>query len=112
MVGGPGFETAKYNIATQGVGRQPGSSFKPFVLATALEQGISPKSTINASSPCKLPNEGGTPNPWKVENYEGTRGGVMDLFTATKKSMNCAYARLALIVGLDDVMIQQRECSH
>jgi 1A family penicillin-binding protein len=103
MVGGPGFDSAKYNIATQGIGRQAGSSFKPYVLAAALEEGISPKSTINGSAPCKLPNEGGTPNPWEVDNYEGSRGGTMDLYTATAKSMNCAYARLALIVGLDDV---------
>jgi penicillin-binding protein 1A len=103
MVGGPGFEEAKYNIATQGIGRQPGSSFKPFVLAAALEKGISPKSTINGSAPCRLPNEGGTPNPWEVDNYEGSRGGVMDLYTATKKSMNCAYARLALVTGLGRV---------
>jgi len=103
MVGGPGFDSAKYNIATQGIGRQAGSSFKPYVLAAALEEGISPKSTINGTAPCKLPNEGGTPNPWEVDNYEGSRGGTMDLYTATAKSMNCAYARLALIVGLDDV---------
>jgi penicillin-binding protein 1A len=103
MVGGPGFETAKYNITTQGIGRQPGSSFKPFVLAAALESGISPKSTINGSAPCKLPNKGGTPDPWEVDNYEGSRGGVMDIATATRKSMNCAYARLALITGLHKV---------
>jgi penicillin-binding protein 1A len=103
MVGGPGFESAKYNIATQGIGRQPGSSFTPVVLAAALEKGISPKSTINGSAPCSLPNKGGTPDPWKVDNYEGSRGGVMDIYTATKKSMNCAYARLALITGLDRV---------
>ena len=101
VVGGPGFEEAKYNIATQGIGRQPGSAFKPFVLAAALERGISPKSTINGAAPCRLPNEGGTPDPWEVDNYEGSRGGVMDLYSATKRSMNCAYARLALVTGLD-----------
>jgi 1A family penicillin-binding protein len=103
MVGGPGFEEAKYNIATAGIGRQPGSSIKPIVLAAALEQGISPKSTINGAAPCKLPNEGGTPDPWEVDNYEGSRGGVMDLGKAIQKSLNCAFARLALVVGLDDV---------
>ena len=103
MVGGPGFEEAKYNIATDGAGRQPGSSFKPIVLAAALEKGISPKSTINGAAPCKLPNKGGTPDPWEVDNYEGSRGVVMDLATATHKSMNCAYARLALVTGLSRV---------
>ncbi|HVM54833.1 MAG TPA: PBP1A family penicillin-binding protein [Acidimicrobiales bacterium] len=103
MVGGPGFEEAKYNITTQGVGRQAGSSFKPFVLAAAIDAGISPRSRINGIGPCRLPNEGGTPDPWEVSNYDGSRGGIMDLVTATQRSMNCAYARLALVVGLDEV---------
>ena len=42
MVGGPNFETAPFNLATQGR-RQPGSSIKPFTLLTALEEGISPE---------------------------------------------------------------------
>src|SRR5664279_902011 len=42
MVGGPDFETAPFNLATQGH-RQPGSSIKPFTLLTALEEGISPE---------------------------------------------------------------------
>ena len=53
MVGGPDFETAPFNLATQGH-RQPGSSIKPFTLITALEEGISPE-TVYASAPQDLP---------------------------------------------------------
>jgi membrane peptidoglycan carboxypeptidase len=104
LVGGPGFERSKYNIATQGIGRQVGSAFKPFVLATALEQGISPRSTILGSGPCTFRNPGGVPDPYTAENFEGTRAGVDTLAAATKKSVNCAYLRLGTIVGLDNVI--------
>ncbi|MBW3573990.1 MAG: PBP1A family penicillin-binding protein [Actinobacteria bacterium] len=103
MVGGRGFETDKFNIATQGAGQQPGSSFKPFVLATAVEQGISTNATIDGRGPCRVPNPGGTPDPYEVENFEGSAGGVVSLADATRNSVNCAYARLGLIVGLDKV---------
>jgi 1A family penicillin-binding protein len=104
LVGGEGFERSKYNIATQGIGRQVGSAFKPFVLAAALDSGISPKSTVNGGGPCKFPNPGGIPDPYVAENFEGSRGGVGDLYLQTKRSANCAYLRLGQIVGLPKVV--------
>src|SRR5918997_157658 len=90
LVGGPGFDDFEYDIATQGVGRQPGSSFKPFVLAAALETNlISPRDTIRGSEPCTFqpedfPNAGLPDEGWSPSNYEGTRGGTLDLYGSTK----------------------------
>ncbi len=99
LVGGPDFHHSQFNLALDGIGRQPGSSFKPFTLVTALEKGYSPNDTIDGTQPCSIPNPGGTPDPWRPGNFEGEGGGVMTLTDATAHSINCAYAQLALMVG-------------
>jgi len=101
LVGGPDFDRSKFNLATDGLGRQPGSSFKPFALMAALEQGFSVYDSILASSPCVIPNPGGP--VWQPGNVEGSAGGVLTLTEATVKSVNCAYARLVKMIGPESV---------
>jgi penicillin-binding protein 1A len=94
------YQHAQYNLAAQGH-RQPGSSFKPFVLITALKQGVNPYSTSYTSKPLdlSLPEYG----PWKVQTYGNTYGGSMNLVTATLRSDNTVYAQLDLDLGPDAV---------
>lgn len=100
MVGGRGFVKSKYNLATQ-AHRQPGSAFKPFVLATALEEGMSPNKKIDsAPALIDLPN-GGT---WNVGNAtEGSGGAPMRLRDATVHSVNAVFARLVMDIGPEKV---------
>ncbi len=99
MVGGPGFENAKFNLATQGI-RQPGSSMKTFVLVAALEAGVRPNDIFDGSSPCRFPLPGGQPD-YVIRSAGGGVGQVSKMITA---SINCAFVRLGLIVGLDRVI--------
>ncbi|MFN8016410.1 MAG: transglycosylase domain-containing protein [Acidimicrobiia bacterium] len=96
MVGGPGFEDAKYNLATQGE-RQPGSTWKAITLATAINDGFSPNDTVSGTSPCIVKAPGYA--PWKTSNAEGGAG-TETLRNATAHSVNCAYARLIAAVGV------------
>ena len=101
MVGGPGFEEAKFNFATQGK-RQVGSAFKPIALAAWIANGGSPEDRVEFTAPCTFPLPGGAPT-WNVNNYGGGTGGFAagSLREATVRSYNCAYARLSLALGAD-----------
>lgn len=94
MFGGTNFRRSQFNLATQAE-RQPGSSFKPIVLATALRKGIAPETKI-VSKPIEI--DAGD-RIWPVSNYEGSYLGSVDLTTAMVHSDNSVYAQLTNIVG-------------
>ncbi len=100
MTGGKDYENNKFNLATQGK-RQPGSAFKPFVLATALNEKMSIYSTFSAPGSIRL-NYFGT--KWKVSNYSNKGMGRISLATAMIKSTNTVFAQLILKVGPKDVV--------
>jgi penicillin-binding protein 1A len=99
MIGGTAFSKSQFNLAVQGE-RQPGSSFKPFVLATALAQGISP-STRYVSKP-QVISLGD--KLWAVRNYENAYLGDIDLEEATIVSDNTVYAQLTSQLGPQNVV--------
>ena len=94
MIGGSNFRESQFNLATQAE-RQPGSSFKPLVLATALRQGISPATTFES----KTVDIDAGDRIWHVTNYEGDNLGVIDLSKAMVVSDNSVYAQLTKLVG-------------
>jgi len=100
LVGGRDYGTSQFDLATQGR-RQPGSAFKPFVLARALEEGVKPDQTFEAS-PYSVRVKDGV---WTVRNYENQfTAGRMSLRAATNWSVNAVYARLIMAVGPEDVV--------
>lgn len=80
-----------------GTGRQPGSSFKPFVLATALEKGVSPEKVYPAPRVFQIPGCRGS--KCTIGNAEGEGGGSATLRSATVHSINTVYAQLVRDVG-------------
>ncbi len=85
-----------FNLAAQGH-RQPGSAFKTMVLTTALRRGVNPKSTFYNSKPLELQIPGY--GPYKVQTYDKSYGGRMDLVKATLKSDNTVFAQLDVDLG-------------
>jgi penicillin-binding protein 1A len=94
MIGGSNFRESQFNLAVQGE-RQSGSSFKPFVLAAALEQGIAPQTTFVSKPTTIFLGD----KSWPVSNYEDAYLGSTDLETATVHSDNAVYAQLTALVG-------------
>jgi penicillin-binding protein 1A len=105
MVGGDDYAVRPFNLATQGQ-RQPGSAFKPFILAEALTQGISADSTWSSRQIdlCVAKTKKGRCKEYfNVNNYEDAYAGVQSLRTATTYSDNSVYAQVGREVGTQKV---------
>jgi penicillin-binding protein 1A len=101
MVGGYSFFRSPFNRVTQGV-RQPGSSFKPFVYAAALENGYTPSTRI-LDAPFVYYNDE-TGQTWKPQNYSAGRSyGEVTMRTALERSFNQVTARVAVDIGMPDI---------
>ncbi|MBN9452630.1 MAG: penicillin-binding protein 1A [Bosea sp.] len=97
MVGGFSHDQSEFNRATQAL-RQPGSSFKPFVYATALDNGYTPSSII-LDAPIEV-DQGPGLGMWRPENYDGKSTGPRTLRYGIQFSKNLMTVRLAKDVGM------------
>ena len=97
MVGGFSYDQSEFNRATQAL-RQPGSSFKPFVYATALDNGYTPSSVV-LDAPIEI--DMGNGETWRPENYGGANGSAPHtLRYGIEHSKNQMTVRLAKDVGM------------
>jgi penicillin-binding protein 1A len=100
MVGGYSFSLSKFNRATQ-ANRQPGSAFKPFVYATALENGFTPARLVD-DDPIQL--QGSRPGEvWSPENYEHDYLGLLPMRRGLELSRNTMTVRIAQAIGMKKV---------
>ena len=97
----PGRTGNQFNLVAQ-ARRQPGSTFKVFVLTAAIAEGMNPDSTYYTSAPFHY-----QPDPytaaWDVQTYDHTYAGSISVTSATLRSDNTVYAQLTLDVGPDKV---------
>ncbi|WP_075482435.1 penicillin-binding protein 1A [Candidatus Pelagibacter communis] len=100
LSGGFSFNQSEFNRATQAL-RQPGSAFKPFVYAMALENGYSP-STLVLDAPLVL-EQGSDLKMWKPENYGKKFYGPSTLRMGLEKSRNLMTVRIAQDLGLKKI---------
>jgi 1A family penicillin-binding protein len=100
MVGGRDYRDSQFNRAVE-ANRHPGSAFKLFVYLAALRKGLGPNDTINAG-PIEI-------NGWEPENFGGHEYGRVTLADAFARSINTAAVRLAMDVGLDEVIRAARD---
>jgi len=100
LYGGPDYLADTRNNATfEEI--QAGSTYKPFTLVAALEQGIGLGTTYDAASPQEF--DIGEAKPWRVQNFaNSSRYGTIDLAAATADSVNTVYAQLNLEVGPEE----------
>ncbi len=101
MVGGWSYTKSQFNRATQAL-RQPGSSFKPFVYLTALQQGYTPSSLI-LDAPIAISQGPGLPM-WRPKNYEESFLGAATMRVGIEKSRNLMTVRLAQAIGMPSIV--------
>jgi penicillin-binding protein 1A len=99
MVGGYSFSLSKFNRATQAE-RQPGSSFKPFVYATALENGFTP-ATVVSDAPFSI--TGGNGQTYEPENYNHETFGPGPMRQGLVHSLNLMTLHIAMRVGMKKI---------
>ncbi len=104
MVGGYDFESSEFNRATQAL-RQVGSTFKPLVYSTALEQGMVPDSVL-LDSPISFTDDLG--RVWNPGNYDGKYKGEVTIRQALAESRNVPTVRLASLIGIKNVVVMAR----
>ena len=102
MVGGSGFVPGENEVNMALAPRQTGSSQKMFILAAALQAGATPDDIIDGRRPCVLPNPGDPSDPFEISDAVSREPDTLRVMTW--RSINCAYGRLAQIVGLHRVV--------
>jgi penicillin-binding protein 1A len=100
MASSGSYTRRNFNLAAQGH-RQPGSTFKAFVLTTAILKGVNPDAVSYESKPLAIPLSGG--QVWNVKTYGGDYAGRISLTRATLRSDNTVYAQLDLDLGPQEV---------
>jgi len=107
MVGGRKWDQSKVNLAVGadggGAGRQPGSAFKPFVLAETVREGYTVESSFLGPGKIVLP-KADAGKDWEVNNFENEGFGRLNLIDATEHSVNTVYAQLVEAIGPDKVV--------
>jgi penicillin-binding protein 1A len=102
MVGGLDFKTSKFNRAVQSV-LQPGSSFKPFVFAAAMDNGAAPSDSVN-DQPITIPDPKDPNKVWRPDNYGKKFSGYMTVREALYRSKNLPAIQIGMKYGLHNLV--------
>ncbi len=110
MVGGRGFVPNEREVNMALSPRQTGSSIKMFILSAAVQAGAQQNDVLDGTKPCTLPNPDEPSKPFTIT--DAVSRGVVTLQEHTTRSINCAFARLSQIVGLNRVVDTTYRMAH